>query len=88
VNVMARMPVAIAAARVDGIEHPAAAIQTLESIRADAERRGLPRLAFESRRAIVQLRSGPSRNVASVTSAEAESLRNDAKARGFGLYAR
>jgi tetratricopeptide (TPR) repeat protein/tRNA A-37 threonylcarbamoyl transferase component Bud32 len=82
-SVLARMSVGIAAARIEGAANPQPAIRTLETIRADAVGRGIPRLAFEARRAILQLSP-----TSPATAKAAEALRNDAAARGFGLYAR
>jgi eukaryotic-like serine/threonine-protein kinase len=84
-HVLARMPVAIAAARVDGVGNPAAARRALESVLAEAMERGIPRYAFDARRAIAEIES---RRSATAGAALMESLRKDAKARGFGLYAK
>jgi tetratricopeptide (TPR) repeat protein/tRNA A-37 threonylcarbamoyl transferase component Bud32 len=84
-HVLAKLPVLIAAARVASGNNPAAALTSLEAIRADAVRRGIPRSEFDARRAIAEI-EGRRSLTAGVTLIEA--LRRDAKARGFGLYAR
>ncbi|HLG59352.1 MAG TPA: tetratricopeptide repeat protein [Vicinamibacterales bacterium] len=84
-HALARMPVAIAAARVAAAGNPAAAVRTLEAIRADAVGRGIPRYELDARRALAEI-EGRRSLTAGATLIEA--LRKDAKARGFGLYAR
>jgi hypothetical protein len=79
------MPVAIAAARVDGVGNPAGARRALESVGAEATEKGIPRYAFAARRAIAEIES---RRSPTAGAALMESLRKDAKARGFGLYAK
>jgi tetratricopeptide (TPR) repeat protein/tRNA A-37 threonylcarbamoyl transferase component Bud32 len=84
-HVLARLPVHIAAARVISGANPGAALATLEAIRADAVKRGIPRSEFEARRAIAEIEG---RRSLSAGAKLIEALRKDAKARGFGLYAR
>jgi tetratricopeptide (TPR) repeat protein len=84
-HVLARMPVAIAAARVDGVGNPAGARRALESVVAEATERGIPRYMFAARRALAEIES---RRSPTSGAALMESLRKDAKARGFGLYAK
>jgi tetratricopeptide (TPR) repeat protein len=83
-NVLARMTVAIAAARIEGTGNAAGAIRELESLRAEAAQRGIPRYEFEARRAIADIEGHSSPTGA----AHIASLQKDAKARGFLLYAR
>ena len=84
-HVLARMPVLIAAARVNSEGNPAAALSSLESIRADAVKRGIARSEFDARRAIAQIEG---RRSLTAGAKSIETLRKDANARGFGLYAR
>ena len=84
-HVLARMPVMIAAARVNSEGNPGAALSSLESIRADAVRRGIARSEFDARRAIAQIEG---RRSLTAGAKSIETLRKDANARGFGLYAR
>ena len=84
-HVLARMPVMIAAARVNSEGNPAAALSSLESIRADAVKRGIARSEFDARRAIAQIEG---RRSLTAGAKSIETLRKDAKARGFGLYVR
>ena len=79
------MPVMIAAARVHSEGNPGAALSSLESIRADAVKRGIARSEFDARRAIAEIEG---RRSLTAGAKSIESLRTDAKARGFGLYAR
>jgi tetratricopeptide (TPR) repeat protein len=84
-HVLARMPVAIAAARIRGSSNPGPALRELDALRADAAQRGILRYELEARRAIAEI-EGRRSLTAGVTLLEA--LRKDAKAKGFGLYAR
>ena len=84
-HVLARMPVMIAAARLNGERNPGAALGSLESIRADAVKRGIARSEFDARRAIAELEG---RRSLTAGAKAIEALRRDAKARGFGLYTR
>ena len=84
-HVLARMPVLIAAARVNSEGNPAAALSSLESIRADAVKRGIARSEFDARRAIAQIEG---RRSLTAGAKSIETLRKDANARGFGLYVR
>jgi tetratricopeptide (TPR) repeat protein/TolB-like protein len=84
-HVLAGMPVAIAGARIEGIANPSAAVRALELLVAEAAARGLPRYGFEARRAIAEVEIRRSRVAGA---ALIEALRKDAKAQGFGLYAR
>ena len=84
-HVLARMPVMIAAARVNSEGNPAAALSSLESIRADAVKRGIARSEFDARRAIAQIEG---RRSLTAGAKSIETLRKDANARGFGLYTR
>ena len=84
-HVLARMPVMIAAARVNSEGNPAAALSSLESIRIDAVKRGIARSEFDARRAIAQIEG---RRSLTAGAKSIETLRKDANARGFGLYAR
>ncbi len=84
-HVLARMPVMIAAARVNSEGNPAAALSSLESIRADAVKRGIARSEFDARRAVAEIEG---RRSLTAGAKSIETLRKDAKARGFGLYAR
>jgi hypothetical protein len=83
--VLARLPVAIAAARVDGVTNVPAALKALDSIRAEATAHGVARYEFEARRAAAEIESRRSLATGAALSA---ALRKDAAARGFGLYAR
>ncbi len=84
-HVLTRLPVVIAAARVDEATSPLAAVRALESVRAEAVERGIPQFEFAARRALAEIegRGSPSAGAKLL-----EALRKDAKARGFGLYAR
>ncbi len=84
-HVLARMPVMIAAARVNSEANADAALGSLESIRAEAVKRGIARSEFDARRAIAEIEG---RRSLSAGAKAIETLRKDAKARGFGLYAR
>jgi hypothetical protein len=84
-HVLARLPVEIAAARVSSDANPGAAVASLEAIRAEAVKRGIPRLEFEARRAIAEIEG---RRSLSAGAKLIEALRKDAKTRGFELYAR
>jgi hypothetical protein len=83
-STLVRMDVAIAGARVDAARDPSA-LKALESVHAEAVRRGIPKHEFEGRRAIAEI-EGRRTPAAGVTLAD--ELRQDAKARGYGLYAR
>jgi hypothetical protein len=84
-HVLARLPVQIAAARVSSRANPGAALATLEAVRAEAVKRGIPRSEFEARRAIAEIEG---RRSLSAGAKLIEALRKDATARGFGLFAR
>ena len=84
-HVLARLPIGIAAARVRGAGNVAAALKDLDAIRSDAATRGIPRYEFDARRAAAEIEAR--RSLASGAALSA-ALRSDAKARGFGLYAR
>jgi tetratricopeptide (TPR) repeat protein len=84
-HVLARLPVTIAAARVISHTDSSAALKSLEAIRMEAVQRGIPRAEFDARRAIAEIEGRRSLSAGATLS---ESLRKDAKARGFGLYAR
>ena len=84
-NAMARLPVAIAAARVEAATAPRDAVRALERARQEAEKLGIPRPAFEARRALaeVERRTAPASATATLAA-----LRKDAAARGFRLFAK
>jgi hypothetical protein len=84
-NAMARLPVAIAAARVEAATAPRDAVRALERARQEAEKLGIPRPAFEARRALaeVERRTAPASATATLAA-----LRKDAAARGFTLFAK
>ena len=84
-NAMSRLPVAIAAARVDAVTAPREAMRALDAARREAEKLGIARAAFEARRAQaeVERRTAPASSTATLAS-----LRTDAAARGFTLFAR
>jgi tetratricopeptide (TPR) repeat protein len=84
-HVLARLPVLIAAARVTASSNPAAAVASLEAIRAEAVTRGIARSEFEARRAIAEIEG---RRSLTAGAKVIDTLRKDAKTRGFGLYAR
>jgi tetratricopeptide (TPR) repeat protein len=84
-HVLARTPVMIAAARVNSESNPGAALGLLESIRADAVKRGIARSEFDARRAIAEIEG---RRSLTAGAKAIDALRRDAKSRGFGLYAR
>jgi hypothetical protein len=84
-HALARMPVAIAAARIEGAGSPAAALRALDAIRVDAVARGIPRYELEARRAMAEIEG---RRSLTAGAALIAALRKDAKARGFGLFAR
>jgi tetratricopeptide (TPR) repeat protein/TolB-like protein/tRNA A-37 threonylcarbamoyl transferase component Bud32 len=84
-HVLARMPVLIAAARVAARSTPGAALASLEAIRAEAVTRGIARSEFDARRAIAEIEG---RRSLTAGAKLIETLRRDATARGFGLYAR
>lgn len=84
-HVLARMPVMIAAARVSSAGNPGAAVASLEAIRAESVQRGIARSEFDARRAIAEIEG---RRSLSAGAKLLETLRQDAKARGFGLYNR
>jgi tetratricopeptide (TPR) repeat protein/tRNA A-37 threonylcarbamoyl transferase component Bud32 len=84
-HVLTRLPVLIAAARVTAASNPGAAVASLDAIRAEAVKRGIARSEFEARRAIAEIEG---RRSLTAGAKVIETLRKDAKARGFGLYAR
>jgi eukaryotic-like serine/threonine-protein kinase len=84
-HVLARLPAVIAAARVKSATNASAALAELEAARADAVAHGIPRFEFEARRAVAEIEGRRSLSAGAALSA---SLRKDAQARGFGLYAR
>jgi tetratricopeptide (TPR) repeat protein len=84
-HVLARMPVLIAAARVTSESNQAAALSSLEALRAEAVKRGIARAEFDARRAIAEIEGRRSLTRGATLIA---TLRADAKGRGFGLYAR
>ena len=84
-HVLARMPVMIAAARIRAAGDPTAALASLESIRAESVKRGIARSEFDARRAMANIEG---RRSLSAGAKLLDTLRQDAKARGFGLYAR
>jgi tetratricopeptide (TPR) repeat protein/tRNA A-37 threonylcarbamoyl transferase component Bud32 len=84
-NTMVRLPVAIAAARVEAATAPRDALRALDAARREAEKLGVPRAAFEARRAIAEVERRTSAPGAAATLA---ALRNDAAGRGFALFAR
>jgi len=85
-NTIIRLPVlTVAAAVSSGSRNPGEASRTLEDLAAEATRRGIPRYAFEARRALARLEQ-PTRPQAAQTRLDA--IRRDAAARGFGLFAR
>jgi hypothetical protein len=75
----------IAAARITSASNPGAALNSLEAIRADAVKRGIARTEFDARRAMAEIEG---RRSLTAGAKLIESLRQDAKTRGFGLYAR
>jgi hypothetical protein len=79
------MPVQIAAGRIDGVTGAAAALRALDEVRAEAVRRGLARYEFDARRAMVEIEQ---RTASSTAKADLAALQKDARARGYGLYAR
>ncbi len=84
-HVLARLPVMIAAARISSEESAGGALSSLEALRAEAVKRGIARSEFEARRAIAEIEG---RRSLTAGAKLIETLRSDAKARGFGLYAR
>ena len=84
-NAMARLPVAIAAARVDAAAAPRDALRALDAARREAEKLGIPRPVFEARRAQAEIER---RTSAASSAATLASLRKDAAARGFTLFAK
>ena len=84
-HVLARQPVLIAAARVTSDSDPGAALSSLETVRADAVKRGIARVEFDARRAAAEIEG---RRSLTAGAKLIESLRADAKSRGFGLYTR
>jgi hypothetical protein len=84
-NAMARLPVAIAAARVEAATAPRDAIRALDAARREAEKLGIPRPAFEARRALAEIerRTVPARAATTLAA-----LSKDAASRGFTLFAR
>jgi tetratricopeptide (TPR) repeat protein len=84
-HVLARLPVMTAAARVSSEVNASGALSALETIRADAVKRGIARSEFEARRAMAQIEG---RRSLTAGAKLIDALRADAKARGFGLYAR
>jgi hypothetical protein len=83
--VLARLPVTIAAARVTSQTDPGAALKSLEAIRDEAVQRGIPRSEYDARRAMAEIEG---RRSLIAGAKLIETLRKDAKERGFGLYAR
>jgi tetratricopeptide (TPR) repeat protein len=84
-HALARQPVLIAAARVTSGGNPGAALSSLETVRADAVKRGIARVEFDARRAAAEIEG---RRSLTAGAKLIESLRADAKSRGFALYAR
>ncbi len=84
-SALTRLDVAIAGARVESASRTDAALKALEASRAEAVTRGIPKLEFLSRRAIVDIER---RRNPSVSARLHEELRRDATRRGYGLYAR
>ena len=84
-HVLARLPTAIAAARVKSTTNASAALAELEAARADAVAHGIPRFEFEARRAAAEIEGRRSLSAGAALSA---ALRKDAQSRGFGLFAR
>jgi eukaryotic-like serine/threonine-protein kinase len=84
-HLLARLPVTIAAARVQSATNPKAALADLDTARMDAVVHGIPRYEFEARRAAAEIEGRRSLSAGAALSA---ALRKDAQARGFGLYAR
>ena len=84
-HVLARLPVVIAAARISAAENPGAAVASLEAIRSESVKRGIARSEFDARRAMAEIEG---RRSLSAGAKLFETLRQDANARGFGLYAR
>jgi tetratricopeptide (TPR) repeat protein/tRNA A-37 threonylcarbamoyl transferase component Bud32 len=84
-NLLVRTVVFITAARIDGVAgDPTAAARSLEALRAQAERLGIPRYEFEAQRALaeVERRIAPARSASRLAS-----LEEHARSRGFTLYA-
>ena len=84
-QVLFRLPVLIASARIAGSSNPTGALKTLDGIRADAAARGMPRFEFDARRAMVEIEARRSPAAGATMKA---ALQKDAAARGFRLYAR
>ena len=84
-QVLFRLPVLIASARIAGMSNPTGALKTLEAIRADAAGRGMPRFEFDARRAMVEIEVRRSPAAGATMKA---ALQKEAAARGFRLYAR
>ena len=84
-NAMARLPVLIAAARVEAVGAPRDALRALSAARQEAEKLGIPRYALEARRALAEVER---RTSAGSSAATLASLRADAAGRGFNLFAR
>ena len=84
-HVLTRLSVAIAAAQIESLSNPSVAVRALEQARDEARRRSLPRFEFDARRALAEIEGLRSRESGAKL---LEALRKDAKARGFGLYAR
>ena len=84
-SAVTRLDVAIAGARIEAAGNADAALKSLEASRAEAVTRGIPKLEFQARRAMVDIER---RRNPSVSTKLSEELKRDATRRGFGLYAR
>jgi tetratricopeptide (TPR) repeat protein len=82
-NVDAKMSVALASAQIGAVGAAPAAIRELESLLSEAVKRGIPRFAFEARRALADIEGSSNAGIA-----RRASLQRDAKERGFLLYSR
>jgi hypothetical protein len=71
--------------RINGVPEPERALQSLAAIRTEASQRGIVRPEFEARRAMAEIEG---RRSAAAGQKLREGLKQDAKARGFRLYAR
>jgi len=82
---LTRLPVTIVAPRLDALADASSATRDLEALRADARERRLLRFAVEAHRAIVEIEEATAPGSGATAR---EELRADARANGFGLYAR
>ena len=88
-NALARIPVLITAALLEGLGgtdvQARLAATALHALQREARERGIPRYDFDARLALAQVEARTSREAARARLADIE---KDARARGFGLYVR